>query len=181
MSRWSDFDYSKWQEETEDRNVLSDEEVAERLARYEALQNGAVKNSSEKIKLAEKTEQFKGVQMSLFDIMPEDEKAKLEKPKEVKKNTKKTTKKGLESKEAIIKKEAKIISDLFENLEDAVRFLEYSASINKNICIEFYGKELYSLLDDKNSCYMKVTGMTYDDYKEKERLDYYEDLEYDHL
>lgn len=98
MSRWSDFDYSKWQEETEDRNVLSDEEVAERLARYEALQNGAVKNSSEKIKLAEKTEQFKGVQMSLFDIMPEDEKAKLEKPKEVKKNTKKSTKKGLESK-----------------------------------------------------------------------------------
>lgn len=95
MSRWSDFDYNKWQEETEDRNVLSDEEVAERLARYEALQNGAVKNSSEKIKLAEKPELFKGVQMSLFDMISEDEKAKLEKPKEAKKKKKNRPKKVL--------------------------------------------------------------------------------------
>ena len=51
------------------------------------------------------------------------------------------------------------------NLDEAVRYLENALINKKNIYITFSGKELYSLLDDRNSCYEKVTGEPYEQFE----------------
>ncbi len=54
-------------------------------------------------------------------------------------------------------------------LEDAAKFLSGAKELELNIFIKFHGKNLYSMLDDIDSCYKKVTGYTYKEYKEAEK------------
>ena len=60
------------------------------------------------------------------------------------------------------------VSNIGTGLEDVVRFFEVARKMGVNIAVEFNnGKNdvrLYALLDDRNSCYKKTTGMNYDDY-----------------
>ena len=46
----------------------------------------------------------------------------------------------------------------FQYLDTAVRELKKAKQNGENIYIEFSGEKLYSLIDDENSCYVKVTG-----------------------
>jgi len=58
-----------------------------------------------------------------------------------------------------IKKEAKKREiDFTCDLDDAVKILKVAKEKDENIYINFNGYNLYSMFDDEDSCYKKVTG-----------------------
>lgn len=65
-----------------------------------------------------------------------------------------------------IKREAVKDDAFIWNLDEAVRYLENALLNKKNIYITFSGKDLYSFIDDRDSCYLKVTGETYMQFEE---------------
>ena len=79
-----------------------------------------------------------------------------------KKATPKRTKKTQTSKEII--NTATQLEGVWEDLDQIIESLDTEAKNNNNIFIDFHGTKLYSLLDDKNSCYQKVTGLDYESY-----------------
>ncbi len=60
------------------------------------------------------------------------------------------------------------VSNIGAGLEDVVKFFEVARKMGVNIAVEFNNGrkdvKLYALLDDRNSCYKKATGMVYDEY-----------------
>ncbi len=52
----------------------------------------------------------------------------------------------------------------FGTLDRAIEVLEKAKEENENIYLDFNGQKLYSLIDDTDSCYLKVTGKTKDEY-----------------
>ncbi len=69
-----------------------------------------------------------------------------------------------------------ISNNFFGNtLQDAVKFLEGKKNRGENVMLNFNGHKLYSLLDDRDSCFKEVTGYNYDEYmkvQERNRLEY---------
>lgn len=69
----------------------------------------------------------------------------------------------------------KIMSEAMEytkwvyDLDGAVKVLAQKKMNNENIYINFNGTKLYSLLDDENSCYQKVTGTSKEIFEERRR------------
>ena len=55
------------------------------------------------------------------------------------------------------------------DLDGAVRVLKDAKNIGWNIYIDFNGHKLYSLLDDEDSCYHKVLGISKAESEERER------------
>lgn len=55
------------------------------------------------------------------------------------------------------------------DLDDAVEFLNDARAEGRNIYIEFNGQKLYSLLDDEDSCYMKVVGTTKKEFEQEQQ------------
>ena len=69
-----------------------------------------------------------------------------------------------------IMRTAELDETLYDNLDRAIEALDRYWFTGDNVCIEFNGQKLYSLLDDRDSCYKKVTGLNYDDFM-RERKD----------
>lgn len=70
------------------------------------------------------------------------------------------------------------------SLDDVISFLKKSKEKNDNIYTFFCGNILYSLFDDEDSCYKKVTGMTkaeYDKIKNEQYPDTYTDLDVENI
>lgn len=55
------------------------------------------------------------------------------------------------------------------DLDGAVRVLADAKNIGWNIYIDFNGHKLYSLLDNEDSCYHKVLGMSKAESEERSR------------
>ena len=55
------------------------------------------------------------------------------------------------------------------DLDDAVEFLNDARAEGRNIYIEFNGQKLYSLLDDEDSCYMKVVCTTKKEFEQEQQ------------
>ena len=72
------------------------------------------------------------------------------------------------TKEEILKT-AKESNEFFWDLDEIVTAFEKYRDQNKNIYINFNGQKLYSLIDDRDSCYKKVTGKSYTDFKESQK------------
>lgn len=68
-----------------------------------------------------------------------------------------------------IKRTATKYKKWVNTLGEAVEILDQHKKSQKNIFIEFNGKKLYSLLDDENSCYMKVVGKPRQQFEEDRR------------
>ena len=85
-----------------------------------------------------------------------------------------------QSYEELVKGTAKNIGKEYLYLDRAIADLENHRKAGENYYVEFKGQKLYSMLDDRDSSYWKVTGKTYEDYangpeaaekaREKERL-----------
>ena len=63
-----------------------------------------------------------------------------------------------------IKKTAVEAEGAYNTLDEAVSALEAYKRMGDNVYINFSDKKLYSLLDDRDSCYTKVTGEDYETY-----------------
>lgn len=68
-----------------------------------------------------------------------------------------------------IMSEAREYTEWVYDLEEAVKVLAQKKLNNENVFINFNGKKLYSLLDDENSCYQKVTGTSKEIFEERRR------------
>lgn len=67
--------------------------------------------------------------------------------------------------EELIKKTAVKVNVLGgTELDEVIKFLDEANKNGKNIYVVFNDKNLYSMLDDKDSCYKKVTGYTKGEY-----------------
>ena len=64
------------------------------------------------------------------------------------------------------KKRALKFDGNFQDLEEVIAALKEAKENGNNFYIEFQGQKLYSLFDDENSCYQKITGQTKEDYEE---------------
>ena len=64
---------------------------------------------------------------------------------------------------------AELYSGYLVKLDNAVEFLNDARAEGRNIYIEFNGQKLYSLLDDEDSCYMKVVGTTKKEFEQKQQ------------
>ena len=62
---------------------------------------------------------------------------------------------------------AELYPDYIGHLDNAVKLLNDARAEGRNIYIEFNGQKLYSLLDDEDSCYMKVVGTTKKEFEQK--------------
>lgn len=56
-----------------------------------------------------------------------------------------------------------------DDLDGAVKVLAQKKMNNENIYINFNGTKLYSLLDDENFCYLKITGTSKKIFEERRR------------
>ena len=65
-----------------------------------------------------------------------------------------------------IMKTATECNEWFNNLDDVIRIFEKCKNENKNVYVKFSGQKLYSLIDNRDSCYKKVTGKTYEEFQE---------------
>ena len=65
-----------------------------------------------------------------------------------------------------IMKNAREDERFYLDLDEVVAALETYKKNDINVFIQYNDKNLYSLLDDRDSCYMKVTGKTYEQYNE---------------
>ncbi len=63
-----------------------------------------------------------------------------------------------------IKKTAREDDTFYLMLDEVVEALEKYARKNENVCIEFNEEKFYSLIDDRDSCYLRLTGKNYSDY-----------------
>lgn len=59
--------------------------------------------------------------------------------------------------------------EFFGHVSNAVRFLHDARVLGRNVYIEFNGQKLYSLLDDENSCYMKLYGKTKKEFEQEQQ------------
>lgn len=59
---------------------------------------------------------------------------------------------------------------IYGDLDEVAKKLQVFKSAELNVYVDFNGKKLYSLLDDLDSCYVKVTGSTKAEFDEAERL-----------
>ena len=64
---------------------------------------------------------------------------------------------------------AELYSGYMGHLDNAVKLLNDARAEGRNIYIEFNGQKLYSLLDDEDSCYMKVVGTTKKEYEQEQQ------------
>lgn len=80
------------------------------------------------------------------------------------------------SKELIIK-DAYVYKDWVHNLDGAIAVLSKAKKENKNIYIDFNGIKLYALLDDEDSAYKKVVGMSKSEWEEAKKKWHSEFLE----
>lgn len=71
--------------------------------------------------------------------------------------------------EKIMRTAVKVDTSSFLDLNAVVSFLEKQLLEGKNVYCEFNRKKLYSILDDRDSCYLKVTGKTYEEYEKAQR------------
>lgn len=55
------------------------------------------------------------------------------------------------------------------DLDGIVKRLELAKQKGENVYIEFHGKKLYSLIDNEESCYLKVTGETKTEFEKNQR------------
>ena len=62
------------------------------------------------------------------------------------------------------KKRALKFDGNFQDLEEVIAALKEAKENGNNFYIEFQGQKLYSLFDDENSCYVKITGQTREEY-----------------
>lgn len=58
--------------------------------------------------------------------------------------------------------------DFAYNLEDVGELLKKYREQGENVYVEFNGHKLYALLDDEDSCYQKVVGMSKKDFKKEQ-------------
>ncbi len=63
-----------------------------------------------------------------------------------------------------IKNKAVLDDEFYNTLDEAVFALQYYKRRGMNVYIPFRDQKLYSLLDDRDSCYIKVTGENYETY-----------------
>ena len=68
----------------------------------------------------------------------------------------------------LIEKYADKVS-IYGNLDEVIKKLQVFKSANVNVYVDFNGSKLYSLLDDEDSCYKKVTGKSKEEFEEAER------------
>lgn len=65
----------------------------------------------------------------------------------------------------IMENAVKVESYSVHDLDDAVKLLGDYKAQKKNVYYEFNGHKLYSMLDDVDSCYQKVVGMSKKDFE----------------
>lgn len=78
--------------------------------------------------------------------------------------------------EELIKATATEYQGWTSTLKEAVRVLLKAKIFGENIYIDFNGHRLYSLLDDENSCFMKVLGKSKQQ-REEDRIKWLENYE----
>lgn len=100
-------------------------------------------------------------QMSLFEMFPD---GFIKQEVMVKKASPKKTKKTKAETKNDIMKTATELKGEWNDLDEVIVALENAAKQKNNIFIDFHGEKLYSLIDNKNSCYEKVTGLDYESY-----------------
>lgn len=66
---------------------------------------------------------------------------------------------------------AKVETKYINTLDGVVKFLEEQKKENNNVAYKFNGKMLYSEFDTKESCYLKVTDKTVQEYQANSKLD----------
>lgn len=62
-------------------------------------------------------------------------------------------------------------SGLFGHIDNAIEFLAEAKKNGENIFINFNDVKLYSMIDDRDSCYLKVTGEDYLTFKKNSEMD----------
>ena len=68
-----------------------------------------------------------------------------------------------------IQAEAVEYKQWFADIEEMIKKLEILKERGLNFFYNFNGQKCYALLDDADSCYKKITGMTRSEYKEEQR------------
>ena len=68
----------------------------------------------------------------------------------------------------IMENAVKVESYSVHDLDDAVKLLGDYKAQKKNVYYEFNGHKLYSMLDDVDSCYQKVVGMSKKDFEARQ-------------
>ncbi len=68
-----------------------------------------------------------------------------------------------------IKETAKEDKTYVHKLDDAIKYLANAKKRGENIYLNFNGNKLYSLLDDEDSCYVKIVGMNKKEFDEQEK------------
>lgn len=68
----------------------------------------------------------------------------------------------------LIEKLAQKVS-IYGDLDEVIEKLKIFKNADVNVYVDFNGSKLYSLLDDADSCYKKVTGKTKAEFEEAER------------
>ncbi len=180
------WNYQNWEEKKEEerRQSYLDRQELQRKEKEEQNKelpenNQEVKHEKEKFELnnvADKNQQHSNEetihQIDYFDIFP-DGIIKTEK------NCNLGRKSSLKKISEYLLKENEIINSAFpvpaetfkdKSLDDVISYLELMCAgeekFRVNVVVEFEGHKLYSLLDDRDSCYRKVYGLDYKQYLE---------------
>ncbi len=152
-------------EELEKQNSQQNQQVEEKLEQVDD-------NNKNKVSKADNTiseSQSESIQqISYFDLFPDGVlKSEAKNKRGRKTDFKKLT--DLMLKEEKIRKEAYLVPEAcFANktIDDVIDYIETLASGPEkiNVVVEFKGKKYYSILDNKESCYMKYYGIDYKEY-----------------
>ena len=155
--------YSNWEKDNEDWLEYLARDVSPAQSQVPTTeipkQNITNEQKSSEINSSDSQTKSEYKQMSFFELYPD---GCMKNEVVAKKATPKRTKKTQTSKEII--NTATQLEGVWEDLDQVIESLDTEAKNNNNIFIDFHGTKLYSLLDDKNSCYQKVTGLDYESY-----------------
>lgn len=81
--------------------------------------------------------------------------------------------------ESEIKAEATQYTKWIYNISELVSLINEYKAKGENYSFDFKNEKFYSLLDDEESCYRKITGLTKDEYEAKQERLYREQLKRD--
>ncbi len=139
----------------------------------EALENGA--SFEEASKIMENTNSIESFAMAMSIIAKFSKKGVeffryVSKDKALDPENEKFLQKISQENEHMIMSNAECINDTGYllaglDLDRITQLLEDLKNENKNVYINGYGTKLYSMLDNRDSCYKKVTGKTYEEFK----------------
>ncbi len=152
MSRSWD-NYSKWEQENEDWR--------EELAQREKEQQEELKKQEQEKKKAPITD---ATQNGIFGDVKLEMTAKKKKNKVAEKRkplSQMTEKEVAKLAEYYIMKHAKEVNENWKDVDTMIEYLDMAAEEGENVVTTYYNQKFYSLLDDRDSCYFKLTGFDY--------------------